>query len=297
MVLATLAPQALPALESSLDPARIGWEAVHFRATKLFFSVDTEVAIAQVPSTSVAKSLIAPQQGAGVELTGDVVQLKLGTDAFGRRNDMTLHINAPTGEAVQRVTHETGNRLRHRIYRFTDVGAYHDTRKPSDEVEENLPDDQWLEWSNHSTGLYAYPDESHGQLITEPAGLLYIVGAARLDKPGDYLEILAYARKRVHRVHIDVVEPVQLRANYTRWNNGESTEQSGEQTALRLLIQGEPVGVGDSEDEFELMGLRGKMELLLDPKTRAPLRLTGRAKIVGKVTLRVQSVVAAATGK
>lgn len=294
IVTASLVAQTINADPVQLDPSRIGWETARFRASKLFFSVDTAVSIDRVMAADVADTLIAPQTGVGVDLANDVMRLRLGTDAFGRHNDMVLFLNTISGEAVQRVTHETGGRLRHRVYRFTDLGAYHDTRKPGSESEEDLPDERWREWTNHSTGLYAYPEEAAGNLITEPAGLLYIVGAARLDKPGDYLEMLAYARKRVHRVHIDVVGPVTVKANYKRWSGGKGIEQRGERTALRLSIEGEPVGAGDPEDEFELLGLRGKMQLLLDPETRAPLLLSGRAKIVGNVTLRIKHLAVAA---
>ena len=293
IALTALSVQAIAAGSLQLDGSRVSWESVSFRASKLFFSLDTEIGIAQRPASDVVDSIIAPQTGVGVELAPDLVQLDLGTDLLGRRNDMILLVNAKTGEAVQRTTHESGNRHRHRVYRFTDIGAYHDTRKAANDDEEKLPRGRWPEWTNHSTGLYAYPEEAVGPMITEPGALLYIVGAARLDKPGDYLEVLAYARKRVHRVHIDVDGLVDMRANYTRIANGQSIEERGERTALRLYIEGDTLGEGDPDDGFEMLGLRGKLELLIDPQTRAPLRLSGRAKIVGNVTLRARKVVVA----
>lgn len=296
VVLVAFHMHAVNANPAQLDPTRIGWDSIRFRASKLFFSVDSVVSIERVPAAAVKATVISPKTGVGVGLADDVIRLRLRTDAFGRRNDMDLLVNALSGGAVQRTTHETGGRQRHRVYRFTDVGAYNDTRKPNSEAEEKLPDERWPEWSNHGTGIYTYPEQAVGELIAEPAGLLYIVGAAQLDKPGDYLEMLAYARKRVHRVHIDVVGPIDVKMKYKKWSGGTGVEHRGEKQALRLLIEGEAVGDGDPEDEFELLGLRGKLELLLDPETRAPLRLSGRAKIVGHVTLELQHLsVAAAT--
>ena len=39
-----------------------------------------------------------------------------------------------------------------------------------------------------------------------------------------------------------------------------------------------------------MLGLRGKLELLLDPATRAPLQLSGNVKVLGGVTLRLAAV-------
>ena len=48
---------------------------------------------------------------------------------------------------------------------------------------------------------------------------------------------------------------------------------------------------GDPEDDdLELLGLHGRLELLLDPATRAPLELSGDVKIVGTVTLRLAAL-------
>ena len=61
---------------------------------------------------------------------------------------------------------------------------------------------------------------------------------------------------------------------------------------LAELLVGDPVvqlgGLGQAD--LELLGLRGRLELLLDPATRAPLELSGDVKIVGTVTLRLAAL-------
>jgi hypothetical protein len=67
-------------------------------------------------------------------------------------------------------------------------------------------------------------------------------------------------------------------------------QRQGTVRPLRLALQGLPVPGGDPDEDLELLGLRGRLELLLDPATRAPLQLSGNVKIVGSVTLRLAAV-------
>jgi hypothetical protein len=46
----------------------------------------------------------------------------------------------------------------------------------------------------------------------------------------------------------------------------------------------------DPEDELEVLGMRGRLELALDPDTRTPLQLSGKVKILGAVTMKLASV-------
>ena len=70
-----------------------------------------------------------------------------------------------------------------------------------------------------------------------------------------------------------------------------AVQRTGKVQALRLSLQGLPVPGGDPEDDdLELLGLRGRLELLLEPATRAPLQLSGNVKVVGAVTLRLTAL-------
>jgi hypothetical protein len=59
--------------------------------------------------------------------------------------------------------------------------------------------------------------------------------------------------------------------------------------AIALRLRGVPMDApGDDDEPFELLGLRGDLELLLDPQTRVPLQLKGRVKIAGPLTVRLR---------
>jgi hypothetical protein len=139
--------------------------------------------------------------------------------------------------------------------------------------------------------LRAYPVAPGQHPVVEPTGLLYAIAAAALDKPGDTLDILVFRRRDTQTVHIEVLPPREVSVRYDEvWPTG-AVQRSGKVKPLRLSLRGMPVPGGDpDDDDLELLGLRGNLELLLDPGTRAPLQLSGDVKILGKVTLRLAEV-------
>jgi hypothetical protein len=282
---------AAQANDASLEAARIGWSEIQFHASKLFISLDANVVLSELRLSDIDDRLISPGKGVAVSPDDAIQQLIFTTDFVGRHTVSELLINSLTGAALQRTSHDSGSRFRHRIYRFTDIGAYHKTRWPVGAAEEKLPAGRWPEWSEAGEDLRPYPDEASGHIVTDPGGLLYIAGAAALDEPGDTAEILAFVRGRVHRVQIEVAQPESINVRYTKYNGDQAVEQKGKLQAMKLLIRGEGLDDGDGEDEFELLGLRGDIVMHMDPETRAPLQLNGRVKIAGKVALRIKSLV------
>lgn len=274
-----------------MDPRRVGWSEIQFHASKLFVSLDANVVLRDLLSGDISDRLIEPGKGVAIAPCNGIRQLVFTTDFVGRHTVSELLMNSLTGAALQRTSHDSGSRLRHRIYRFTDIGAYHKTRWPVGEAEEKLPAERWPEWSKAGEDLRPYPDEASDQIVTDPGGLLYIAGAAALEEPGDTTEILAFVRGQVYRVRIEVTQPESINVRFTKYDGNTVVEQKGKYQAMKLLIRGQGLDEGDGEDQFELLGLRGDIIMHMDPETRAPLQLNGRVKIAGNVTLRIKSLV------
>lgn len=97
-----------------------------------------------------------------------------------------------------------------------------------------------------------------------------------------------FRRRDTQTVHIEVLTPRTIEVDYLEQSRGGSVRRVGKVEALRLSLVGLPLpGASEDEDELELLGLRGKLELLLDPITRAPLQLSGQVKVLGTLTLRL----------
>jgi len=267
-----------------VDPARMDWQALEFRASKLLISATAELVIDHRPAVSVADSLIVPAEGRPVMPGPTVTVLDMASEALGRRTEGLLVLDGESGAALQRISYDRRGRLRYRIYRYTDTGAFHRTWWPEDGENEL----SWQQWSRQEEGMRPFPDTLPPQPVTEPTALLYLVPAGPLFDEGDRMEVLTFARRHVHRVTARVASSERLKYDYVVQPDGERRRGRGE--PLRVLLEGRTVDDGDDEDEFELFGLSGAIELFIDPETRAPLAMRGNIKILGEVTFRLQSM-------
>lgn len=290
LVAGTLAaPPATRAGPPAFDAARVGWSEIRMSGSKLFLSADARVSWRAVSGPTVAPDLLAVPAGTFTPLVpgNDLVELTYDARATGLRSRLSLLMDPATGAALQRTQHDQQGKLRVRTYRFGREGAYQRTFWPATPAEKSLPP---ARWTRTAEGLRAYPDAPGSRPVVEPIGLLYLVAASSLDQPGDSLDVLVFRRRDTQVVRIEVLPPRDVQVRYDElWPRG-AVQRQGKVRPLRLGLTGLPVPGADPDEELELLGLRGRLELLLDPATRAPLQLSGDVKIVGSVTLRLAAV-------
>jgi hypothetical protein len=289
-VLAGGARAAAPAPPApGFDPARVGWSEIRMTGSKLFLTAEARLTWRTVAGPTVIPDLLAVPAGTFTPLApaADVVEFVYEARGAGRQSRLTLLMDPQSGAALQRTQHDQQGKLRFRTYRFGEEGAFQRTFWPATPAEKALPPTRWTETTE---GLRAYPEAPGSRPVVEPTGLLYLVAASGLDQPGDSLEVLVFRRRDTQTIRIDVLPPKDVRVQYDElWPRG-TLQRQGTVRPLRLALQGLPVPGGDPDEDLELLGLRGRLELLLDPATRAPLQLSGNVKIVGSVTLRLAAV-------
>jgi hypothetical protein len=276
------APALADATTSLLDPDRAAWTSARFHASKFLVSGDATITLENADLAAREEPLMEPREGAPVEPDEELLKLGFKTDSLGNHSQGFLLMNARSGAALQLVQLKED---RYRVSRFTEIGKYLRTHRPKNR-EEGLP---YKQWTNHSEELRPFPPAALGAVITEPLALLYIIPAAPLAKPGDHLELLAALRKQVFRVRIEVGKPRQIKIDYKERSSTGTARRKGKITPLRVLVRGEGLNPEDDE-EFEFLGLRGDIELYLQPETGVPVRLTGAIKIVGKVAFHLRDV-------
>ncbi|MFW2405185.1 MAG: hypothetical protein ACN4GT_10490 [Gammaproteobacteria bacterium] len=280
----------LLATAADLNPGRINWSELSFHASKFFISIKADVSLSDIPGDEIDGLLTDPGEGQAVAVAGPSKELVFATGIMGRKTRAAVLLNAENGATLQRTSHDSGSRNRHRIYRYTDIGAYQKTWWPVGEEEEKLPTDNWEQWSKYEEGMRPFAEAVHGQIVTDPGALLYLVGTAPLEKPGDKVEIYAYARKNVHRVTIEVAGMERIKVNYNQQGGDGAGQKKGKVDALKLLVRGDMVDDGDSDDQFELLGLRGDIDIHIDPVTRAPIQIEGNVKIAGHAIMRLKRI-------
>lgn len=283
-------PSAAAPAEGGFDPDRVGWSEIRMTASKLFLAAEARLTLRTVPGATVAPDLLDVPAGQFTPLAPgpDVLELLYDARGAGRASRLTLLMDPGSGAALQRTQHDQQGKQRFRTYRFGLEGAYQRTFWPANASEKSLMPSHWTETTE---GLRAYPIPPGARPVVEPTGLLYAIAAAALDKPGDTLDVLVFRRRDTQVVRIEVLPPKEVSVQYDELRPRGAVQRSGRVLPLRLSLQGLPVpGADPEDDDLELLGLRGRLELLLDPATRAPLQLSGNVKIVGTVTLRLAAL-------
>jgi hypothetical protein len=277
------------------DPARAKWTDLEFTASKFFLSASATLSVRSQPSADITHALLDTPTGPRPLLpAGAAAQLRYTATGAGADADVTLWLDSQTGAALQTRQLNKGSHPKLRVDRYAATGIYQLTRRPVDDAEQEHPPDGW---SDKSDASRAYPEAVAGRPVLEPTSLLWLLAISKLERPGDRLEVLAYSRRHVNRVTAEVLGMKSVRVDY-REVSGEGAgarerRRQGRMQALRIRIAGTNIAPeaqeASDENDFELLGLRGDSELLLDPTSRAPLELRGRAKIIGEIALRIRS--------
>lgn len=288
LLLAVSIRPASAAGAAALDAERPRWSTLEFSATKFMLSASTRIEVRHLPAAALGAELRTPPRGHAVKPPATVTEVSYASRGAGHESLTRLWVDPADGAALQRMQSDRGSRRRERTWRFTDIGAWHYTRWPATKSEENLPPQQW---TRIEEGLRAYPQAAVGQRITDTSALLWMIAAADLSRPGDRFETLTLAHRDVSRVRVEVTGRRSVSVDFREEAAGKIRTRRGNIDALVLRLSASSLDETADPGDFELLGLHGNLELLLDPQTRAVLELRGRAKIVGQITVRLTGLV------
>jgi len=268
--------------EPEFNPDRIGWSGIEMSASKLLVSMDVTMSLENLDVATAAERLLTPMSPGTMADLGQVLALRFVTEGLGRRNEVELLMNPENGAALQRTTFRTGNRPKHRVYRFEDDHILRLTRRPAS-GEDDLPPDRW---SRVSEETYPYPASATGGAITEATALIYLAATSDISRPGDRVQILALASDEFHMVELVGQKPSEVRVDYFAVDGERVERLTGKTSAIRIAIRARSLEP-DKGEEFELLGLKD-LEVFLDPATRVPLELRGKVDFFGRVDFELK---------
>jgi hypothetical protein len=278
---------ASAALAAPYDPAAVGWARLEFEATKFFITARSEVALAGRPASEAVAELLDPggERRALAPRGAKSFRLDLRTRFLSRDSQVRLWLDPGDARALQRSSYEVSKkRLRHRTCRYLDDAVFCRNLTPG-EGEEDLPYASWSRVDDEVQVLQA-----NGQVVTEPAALLYLIPAGDFRAPGDKQRLLILTHGQVREVEVEVAVPERIEVDYVEVAGGRERAVAGEVEALRVAVR--PLGgAGEDAAEFKLLGLEGDIDIYLEPRTRALLLVRGRIDIVGTVNLRLKRAV------
>jgi len=285
--------EVVTARDDAYDVARVRWSRLEFRASKLLLTASSVVEIGTGSSAEARTEWLQPVRGTPLMPTGsEVVRIGLDSQLLGKTSELDLWVDPSSGAAFQRMQSEVGKKVRHhrhRSLRFTHTGVSSATYRANDATVAK-PFDQWTLTESFAT----YPKNLSPQdVVSEPSVLFYLLAVAQLDEPGDQVATHVFSKGQVMRVNLVVEERTTIRADYVVSGAASGSEErvEGRKEALRIRLDGRPLIDGDSEMDFEFLGLKGDVEVLLDPEGRFPLQINGDIKRAGRGRIRLQRVV------
>lgn len=266
-----------------LSPARVGWIRIGLEARKLFITATTVAEWSVEDMRTVAGRLVESPQGAAITAGPDILKVTYDADLPGLNSETTLWMDPGTGNSLQYEVRDSGKRSRERIVRFTDEGAYQRTRRPRPSESASAP----ASWTDESSGFWPYSQRLAGTTVLDSLGLLYFIAGSKLAQAGDQMEILVFQKRQLVRVRLAVDGLLDAPVAYRATGDDGSRSCRGSARTLRIRLTVLPFGT--DKVDFDFLGLKSDIVVYMEPQSRLPLRIEGRAAIIGRVTSTLQN--------
>lgn len=276
--------------------APVAWSELRYKARKWTLTATAEVSLATegvVEPPGYAGEPPVERAGGNSPQTRQLYRLDIRSKLLSRRSVSQLWFDPRDGAAVRRTQRDLGSRARLKSYRFDAHGVQAHRRTPANKEQA----DSGLEaWSERSQNFDPYPAEhlerarslgSDARPVIEPGALLYLISALDPEVLESGFETLTFAKGELHWVEIRFrgVEPTE--AHFVI-DDQKSRDPERVVQALVYTVEPRPIGQG-SASEFELLGLEGAVEIVIEPELRIPIQIRGRLPPVGKIVVRLES--------
>ncbi len=268
------------------EPLPVQWVELEFTARELIVSVTSQVRY-EHPAPSGTAGILNPSGVQAKPAGADMARLSATSTLFGRTFDSELWIDPHDAAAFQLENTETGARNHQKTYRFLDSGIFYQLRQPQSATESTLPPDQWTDVSTST--IPAPAGLGPGDVVTGPTALFALAASPALMKTGDSISAVVMSQEQYERITILVKGTVPANVSYTEVSGGTETPRSPTADALQLAVSTEPLDPNATQ-AFQLLGLEGDLQILIDPETRIPLEISGQVKTFGSVALKLDRV-------
>ena len=269
------------------DPARIKWSQMTFSASVLFFTVQATIDLQRTSNSDAQQALIKPASGDGVSPNhDDVYVLKSHTAKFGRDSTMKFWFVSDL-TPLQRMDIDTGRKNIVRTYRYLSDGAFRRDLFPT-KGEKGQPPSAWTQTSSHT---YPYPSGLPPIKMTDNAVIFYAVSAADLNNKGDKVEFLTFDKEHINKVQLLCEGFADIEADYVAQSNTGNKRIQGDVKALRISLRSQPINEKSDKKDFVFLGVKGDINIYLDPHSHIPLQVSGKADYIGHTDISLSQVI------
>ena len=275
------------AQDTKLDPSRVNWTSLSYKTRVLFFGMNIDVQMNQISLAKSKAALLTPKYGEGtIPQTDPTYRIDLGTKILGRKSFISLWFD-PDGTAFQRKQTDTGKKHRVKTYRILKNGFYSVQAKPKED-EEELPPNRWTDIGEGNNKFNKLPPT--GTIISEPTALYYLVSASPLNKPGDKFEQYIFTKHGIYKLDLNALDYQNIKVKFESNQSGKNnTVYNKNFRTLHIRMKGVAIDPA-TQDDFDLLGLKGDIDLYLDPETRVLVQISGAIDIVGYTNIKLKAV-------
>lgn len=279
VVLTLSGPAPACAAQTQLQTRPLPWSELEFAKNYLWLTASSHLFLKSLDSENAAVDWLNPPDHAAVypDKKSGLWQLTLTASAASNHEEIVSWLDPQTLSAYQRSRFSEGRNKRFKRYRFLQDGIYR-LRSEPDDGEENS---QTQQWSQRSSRFLPYPNLQHYRNITTPEALLVLASTAALNSPGDRWLGYVYTDVDFFHVELRVSGEEDLAVDFRLTEQDKRCQLKSSRTALVIDILVAPTGRSEAVDDFELMSLNGGLQILLDPASRLPLQVRGKAPSIG----------------
>ena len=252
------------------------WTRLEFKASKLFVTARSALevelqdsAVAAPHWVDIAPAHLAPDQ---------VVRVRSTAAFLGRTSTTDVWLDPHDLRAFQRHAVDSGNRNRHKIYRFGRKQVLALRSEPETKHEAELPEPQWTRRSEQRF------DVEDGLIVTDPVAVFYMLSR----RPQTPQQLHIVTSNSLGGVRIELAERgvVDAEVEWQTGGVGGASVGPGPRPALRYTVT--PT---ESDSDFSLLGLEGAISVWIDEEFGVPLEVRGKISPVGTVRVRLERAV------
>lgn len=252
--------------DSTLDPQRVNWRQLDFKASKLFISAKTQVELAH--------------------LADGVAEISFDTQALGRKTTDAIRFRLADATTQSRHKQKHGSSPYAKVYRFGEGKVTMERAEPAD-VDEATGSHET--WSHRSHETFDAPPGVCREVV-DPSVVLYLAAARTWNVGSPPFRVCTFSDGRFSRLVVGVAGEEEIRVDYEIADADGVARTDGTVKALVLTLDAESLA-GEGNDQLDVLGLEDDVRMYIDPATGAPLRFTGKMDHLGRVEVELQRLV------
>ena len=286
---------AQPFSRLNLDPHRVIWSDLSFRAGRTVVDVAIDIRLSPFPAAEFESIWQTYPQPIPLPFVGqEVYKLEVNRvidHIFSRAVKLSDQIlfNPDRANSLYGVRLRRGKDDIERAYWFTGEGVHRLRRMPKTKGETSLDS---AKWTDVKTSFYPYDlTRLECPQVVDPMLLIYLVSAAPINKDSDVLSLCVFGKQQLHQVWLRVRGLQTLEVDYSEKAGAGEIRKKGKVDAMRITLESEPMLENKKNAEnFSFLGMQEDITIHIDPELRIPLQVSGKIPTVGAVTLKLSLV-------